>query len=646
MKPKQSPAQRSVPADAQKTNSYQLSLWKCAASVVAVALMVFSARGAGGAGEAAGTPVVAAPVGGTPVKVEVRKTADGKWELLRGGKPYFVKGGGGDYSREVLVGDGGNSIRLWGVDASTRKEVDEDAKQGVTVVLGYWVGHKADGFKADDPAAVKQQLEDFKQVVRTYRNDPAVLVWGIGNEMETRNDTPALWASIEDLAKAAHELDPNHPTMTVIAEVGGSKVANLHKYCPDIDIVGINSYAGGQNVGDRYLKQVPGGTAKPYIITEFGPPGQWEYWSRTAFKALNEMTSTEKATWYSNSYQKTVLGHPGECLGSYAFLWGNKVEATITWYGMFLPDGSKLAAADTMQEFWSGKAPKYLCPVIKKLAINGSNEVIAGATVNAGVDASDPQGDNLKYEWVMYRELGTYNIQEQGAGAGQVFTEAIVHNGEPQVSVKMPGINGVYRIYCYVRNEHGAAATGSLPVLVKGGREPSFKAPLAKLPYLIYGEEQGNTYVASGYTDNTNAVAMDEHCADNPHSGKTCIKAMYKESIGKGGVVWQSPANDWGDKPGGFDFTGARKLTFWACGDKGGEKATFGFGYLTKDTAKDKKYLDSDNGILNVTLTPDWQFYTIYVSDKNLKLIKSGFFWSVEANGAPVTLYLSTIKWE
>src|ERR1017187_5349790 len=462
---------------------------------------------------------------GGPVKVEVRKTADGKWELLRGGKPYFVKGGGGDYSREVLVGDGGNSIRLWGVDANTRKELDEDEKQGVTVALGYWVGHKKDGFKADDPATVKQQLEEFKQVVRTYRNHPAVLVWSIGNEMETGNDTPALWASVEDLAKAAHELDPNHPTMTVIAEVGGNKVANLHKYCPDIDIVGINSYAGGQNVGDRYLKQVPAGTAKPYIITEFGPPGQWEYWSRTTFGALNEMSSTEKATWNHNSYQKTVLGHPGECLGSYAFIWGNKVEATITWYGMFLPDGSKLAATDTMQELWTGKAPKYLCPVIKKLAINGSNEVSSGDTVKASVDASDPQGDKLKYEWVMCRELGTYNIQEPGAGAGQAFTAAIRQNGEPQVSVKMPGMNGVYRIYCYVRNEHGAAAAGSLPVQVKGGQEPPFKAPVAKLPYFIYGEGQGNTYFASGYTDNSNAVAMDTSCTDNPHSGKTCIKA-------------------------------------------------------------------------------------------------------------------------
>jgi len=617
-------------------------LLNCTASAATVAVMAFSTGGAGAAEVTQAADVAA----GSPVKVEVHKTADGKWELLRGGKPYFIKGGGGDYSRAVLVADGGNSIRLWGVDADTRKKLDEAQKLGVTVALGYWVGHKTDGFDADDPATVKRQLEDFKQVVRTYRNDPAVLVWGIGNEMENGNDTPELWASIEDLAKAAHELDPNHPTMTVIAEVGGSKVANLHKYCPDIDIVGINSYAGGPNVGDRYLKQVPPGTAKPYVITEFGPPGQWEYWSRTSFNALNELLSSDKATWYSNTYQKTVLGHPGECLGSYAFLWGNKVEATITWYGIFLPDGSKLAAADMMQELWAGQAPKYLCPVIKKLAVNGTNVVNAGDLVKASVDASDPQGDKLKYEWVMHRELGTYNIQEAGASGGKAFTDAIEKNDEPQVSVKMPEVNGVYRIYCYVRDEHGAAAVGNLPVLVKNGQEPPFVAPVAKLPYFVYGTGPGNAFVASGYPDNYNAVAMDDRCTNNPHSGKTCIKATYKESTGKGGMIWQSPANDWGDQPGGFDFTGARKLTFWARGEKGGEKANFGFGYLTKDTAKNKKYLDSDTGTQTVTLTPDWQQYTIYVAGKDLKLIKSAFYWNVEANGAPVTLYLSTIKWE
>jgi hypothetical protein len=34
------------------------------------------------------------------------------------------------------------------------------------------------------------------------------------------------------------------------------------------------------------------------------------------------------------------------------------------------------------------------------------------------------------------------------------------------------------------------------------------------------------------------------------------------------------------------------------------------------------------------------------VSGKDLKLVKSGFFWGVEANGAPVTLSISDINWE
>ncbi len=43
-----------------------------------------------------------------------------------------------------------------------------------------------------------------------------------------------------------------------------------------------------------------------------------------------------------------------------------------------------------MQEVWSGKKTDAPCPVLKKIAINGGNEVGPGATVKASVDASDP----------------------------------------------------------------------------------------------------------------------------------------------------------------------------------------------------------------------------------------------------------------
>ena len=189
-----------------------------------------------------------------------------------------------------------------------------------------------------------------------------------------------------------------------------------------------------------------------------------------------------------NSYEKTVLAHPGECLGSYAFIWGYKLEATSTWYGMFLPDGSKTAAVDVMQEEWSGKKTDTPCPVMKKLAINGPNEVKAGDVVKASIDASDPSGGKLKYDWALVRDMGTYDVQEPGAVGPPSYPDALAKNGEAEASFTMPKVNGVYRIYGYVRNDTGGAALCSLPVKVTGGEAAPFKAPKANLPFVVVGE--------------------------------------------------------------------------------------------------------------------------------------------------------------
>ena len=173
-----------------------------------------------------------------------------------------------------------------------------------------------------------------------------MLLWGLGNEMEMHDDTPELWRAVQDLARMVHQLDPNHPTMTAVAEIGGDKVRNIHKYCPDIDVIGINTYGGGPSLAARYRKA--GGT-KPFVLTEFGPPGTWEI-RMNSFGTAREPTSTQKARFYRETYEKSVLGEPDLCLGSYAFTWGWKIEATATWYGMLLPDQSRLAAVDTMQE--------------------------------------------------------------------------------------------------------------------------------------------------------------------------------------------------------------------------------------------------------------------------------------------------------
>jgi hypothetical protein len=562
----------------------------------------------------------------------------GKWQLLRDGKPYFIKGGGGGGPKDVLAQCGGNSFRTWGIGASTPSELDQAQRLGLTVTLGYWLGHKEQGFDYGNAAAVKRQFESVKKAVEQYKDHPALLAWALGNEMENRDGSPAMWNAIQELARMVHQVDPSHPTMTVIAEIGKDKVGKIQEICPDIDIIGINSYGGGPSLAARYRQA---GGKKPYVITEFGPPGTWEI-HMNEFGAAPELTSTEKAERYRETYRKSVLGAPDLCLGSYAFTWGYKIEATSTWYGTFLPDGHRLAAVDALQELWTGKLPAVRCPVIETLAVHGKQQVARGEKVRASVSVASPRGEPAKIEWALFREQANYNVEGTGVKAAPSFPEAIETNGEPEVVVTMPKSGGVYRLYCYLRNAHGGAAVGSLPIKVLGAAAP-VKPMVATLPFSVYSDGQkGAPYVASGWMGNHEAIKMDFECGDHPHSGKTCLKVTYDDRGKWAGVVWQSPADDWGEKPGGYDLSGAESLSFWARGEEGGEKVKFGYGIL----GLEKKYHDSSKGEIQVVLSKEWKEYTIDLSERDLSRIKSGFLWSLGGQGKPLTFYLDDILYK
>ena len=172
---------------------------------------------------------------------------------------------------------------------------------------------------------------------------------------------------------------------------------------------------------------------------------------------------------------------------------------------------------------------------------------------------------------------------------------------------------------------------------------PAGKA--ATLPFTIY-EEKGspkNHYVASGWMGNTKGTKMDEGCTNNPHAGKTCLRIEYSDAADWSGVVWQDPVNDWGEQAGGFNLTGAKKLKFWARGEKGTEAVNFKFGIL----GPDKKFYDSASGELGETkLTKEWKEYTIDLTGKDLKDIKTGFVWTLAGQGSPVVFYLDDVRYE
>jgi len=166
----------------------------------------------------------------------------------------------------------------------------------------------------------------------------------------------------------------------------------------------------------------------------------------------------------------------------------------------------------------------------------------------------------------------------------------------------------------------------------------------ATLPFSIYAESAGpQPFIPSGYMGNVGAIKLTPDCTSNPHQGQTCLEVQYTAPDGWGGVVWQAPANDWGDLPGGFNLTGAKKLTFWARGNKGGEEVNFLYGLI----GPDKKYPDSSKGETGkIDLTTDWKEYSIDLTGKNLTQVKSGFAWVLGAQGVPVTFFLDDIQYE
>jgi hypothetical protein len=143
---------------------------------------------------------------------------------------------------------------------------------------------------------------------------------------------------------------------------------------------------------------------------------------------------------------------------------------------------------------------------------------------------------------------------------------------------------------------------------------------------------------------------MEDGWTQDCQSGKTCIKIVYDLECSQqdqkwAGIYWLNPANNWGKRKGGFDLSGAEKLTFWAKGEKGGERIEeFTVGGITGD------FPDSDVAIIGpVILTNEWTEYSMDLRGKDLSYISGGFAWATNVEANPeksCTFYLDHIRYE
>ena len=403
--------------------------------------------------------------------------------LRRDGVPFYIKGvAGWHYHRlDLLAKIGGNSVRA----NPDLKGLNQAYSLGLSVLVNLPAKGEKDGFDWDDARAVQEQKETILNIVRRLKDHPAVMMWSVGNEIDyvpykptmSAPCHPHLWRHVNDLAKAIKEIDPIHPVsictgMTLLED----KLPSIDRDCPDIDLLGINNFwqtGGCVGVLDRLWK-------RPYYFAEWGVNPPW-YPPKTTWGASIEATSTQKAALISDRYGSIIL-NAAHCVGAFLFYWGERNEATHTWFGLFR-DGLRTESIDVMERFWTGSWPVNRAPGILRLSIGGfaQNDDIRlspNRTYEASVHCYDPESDDLQIAWEV-RQNVYRSHSDYGGRAENHFGPIpglLLSSESTVVRFVSPVACSAYRLFVQVTDGNGSAAYANLPFLVERASQQSAAA--------------------------------------------------------------------------------------------------------------------------------------------------------------------------
>ena len=205
---------------------------------------------------------------GQPLKVEIKKVED-HFQLFVNEKPYFIKGARTLRTRymDKVAEYGGNAVRI-GYNDNVGEVLDEAHRLNLTVLFGLPVQAERNGFDYGDKHAVEEQYNRIKEIVITYKDHPALLMWAIGNELDhipgDKDYNLNMWNAVNDIAVMIHEVDGNHPAMAVVGRGKNEKMKDIVEHCTDVDLLGINTYADIWEV-PGWLRELISGSMTPPV---------------------------------------------------------------------------------------------------------------------------------------------------------------------------------------------------------------------------------------------------------------------------------------------------------------------------------------------------------------------------------------------
>lgn len=579
----------------------------------------------------------------------VQKTED-SWQLIVDGNPYEVKGVTFGYDDDAAVYDdyfkelqslGVNTIRTWATGENTPQLLDAARRHQIKVLVGIWMRHGRPGMEDDDRfdylndwEGKKDMYDNALQVVAQYKDHPAVLAWGIGNEvylnMATDAEKKVYSALLEKICSEIKARDPNHPIVSVEAWTFGMDWWST--YVPSVDIYGLNCYGYGAALLQEEMEKK--GIDKPYLITEFGVTGEWDIKDKINGVTV-EPSDAQKYEAIVTGYKDWILPK-SKNLGVFVFHYASEQNFMAPWLFTHV-NGMTRPQYWAIREAYTGQKPLNTVPEIARFEIAEST-ADSGNWIPVKLQASDQESDSLQISFYYNQRSGSRKRRDQLIPLE--FRGSLTAGFE----IKAPPVDGPVKIYAYVADSYnnlGIASTG-IQVKDEAARNRKYLVPRPALPFYVYQDGDKDPYTASAYMGAHEAMTVDTQHPVDPKMGNACLKIKFYNGQSWYGLGLVDPANDWGDILGGYDLSGATTFSFWAKASQKKVKATIGFGLIEGD----KPYPDTAKKSMEIKLTTQWKKYSIPLKGLDLSCIRSGFTLFSSNYGLGQDIYIDDIVFE
>lgn len=386
-------------------------------------------------------------------------------------KTFQIKGVCGDSDLDRLSKIGVNTVRGYTIPSPEKiiEKLDHAHRLGMKMVVSEWMANQGknksrDGspWEYDYNVKGEQLLETFIQKVEVIGDHPALLMWGLGNEVHL--DEPYL-RLVNRMSLAIHERFPHHLTSLTVVNVKEAGIEAIKKFAPDIDVLGVQSYSRGAVRGSIKKAEVVWG--KPFYMSEFNTNGPWNF-PNTAWGVALDEPVTKKVSDLKDCY--AAIDASPLCLGSTIFIWGHAVVYRPTYFSLLLdpePNGQPKKGtydrlmitpqAEAMVEHFTGKPIKgNRAPVISKLEFEGGEKsrlAEPAEPMTVRFSAEDPNGDKVEFvTWIL----------DSSARKTTRIAGPFAQSSPQHAVIKAPAAPGEYLVLIYAKDNKGGASATTL----------------------------------------------------------------------------------------------------------------------------------------------------------------------------------------